>query len=190
MYGWCSQEKAEIFMNLVLKEKPKVCVELGAFTGASVLPVATALKLLGDGIIYCIDPWDRLEAIQHFDPVKDRVLIDSWSQVNFERIYGLFLHIINTWQLNKYCIILQKTSAEAANDIQEPIDFLHIDGNHAEAISLLDVKAYLPKVRSGGYICYNDCLWAERVSALDLLLESCDLVRYMNKENCILLRKL
>lgn len=190
MHGWCSQEKTGKLMDLVLKEKPKVCVELGAFGGASILPVATALRLLENGVIYCVDPWDRLEAVRYFNPLKDKVNIEYWLQTDFGDVYKRFLHIINTWQLNKYCVILQKTSADAAEDIKGPIDFLHIDGNHSEIISLLDVQTYLPKVRRGGYICYNDCFWPERIAAMDLLLESCEFIQFTDQDNCIFLRKL
>ena len=188
--GWCSREKAERLMDLVLKEKPKVCVEIGVFEGASVFPIATTLQFLGGGVIYCIDPWDRMEAIRYFNPTEDKESIEWWEKVNFERIYKNFQRFINIRKLNEYCVILRKSSSDAAEDIKEPIDFLHIDGNHSEIISLLDVRTYLPKVRSGGYICYNDCFWPERIAAMDLLSESCEFVRFINKDNCILLRKL
>lgn len=190
MQGWCSEEKAEMFMDLVLRENLKVCVEIGVFGGASALPIATALKLQGgEGVIYCVDPWDSEEASRHFDPIKDKENYTYWSRIDFSRIYRGFINTVNVWQLEDQCVVIQADSALAAEDIEDSIDFLHIDGNHSEAISLLDAETYLPKVRSGGYICYNDCLWPERISGLNFLLRSCEVVQYINNKNCILLRK-
>jgi hypothetical protein len=57
--GWCSKEKACAFIDLVLQEKPQTCVEIGVFGGKSLLPVAMALKSLGQGIVIGVDPWDK-----------------------------------------------------------------------------------------------------------------------------------
>src|SRR3989344_2401302 len=59
--SWCSKEKINLLMDLVYLTKPKVCVEVGAFTGSSVLPVAVTLRLLQSGEIYAIDAWSNQE---------------------------------------------------------------------------------------------------------------------------------
>src|ERR1700730_11515979 len=63
--GWCSEEKALNFVDLILTAKPKVCVEIGVFGGASLIPTAFALKHLKEGIVIGIDPWDNSECIKH-----------------------------------------------------------------------------------------------------------------------------
>jgi len=70
--GWCSDEKAQAMMDLVFSEQPQVCVEIGVFGGSSVFPTAMALRRLGNGVIYAIDPWKTEEAIK-----PSRVLILS-----------------------------------------------------------------------------------------------------------------
>ena len=42
-----------------------------------------------------------------------------------------------------------------------PIDILHIDGNHSEQASYLDVTKWVPLVRSGGWIFFDDMTWFE-----------------------------
>ena len=108
--------------------------------------------------------------------------------MNLDRIYQSFLSMLSKYGLEKYCKTIRKTSEKAAPEI-ESIDVLYIDGNINEAISLQDVKLYLPKVRSGGYIWINDALWANRQSSLDLLLESCTVVKLIDGGNCILFKK-
>jgi hypothetical protein len=49
--GWCSREKALNFIELVLEMEPDVCVEIGAFGGASVFPVASDFNYVLDA--YC-----------------------------------------------------------------------------------------------------------------------------------------
>src|SRR5258707_5986460 len=53
--GWCSKDKAKSFIDLVIEVKPRVCAEIGVFGGSSIYPVASALKLLGQGVVIAID---------------------------------------------------------------------------------------------------------------------------------------
>lgn len=161
-YGWCSREKALNFIDLVLQVKPKLCVETGVFGGASVFPVASALKFLGKGVIIGIDPWDKLECIKWFDPVEEAADLNWWGNLNFDHIFMSYLDLIKRYGLIDYCITYKTTSEKAAAEISaDSIDILYIDGNHSEAISTQDVRLYLPKVHSGGYIWFNDSLWKE-----------------------------
>lgn len=188
MEGWCTQEKALNFIDLVLQTKPDVCVEIGVFGGASVFPVASALKFLGKGTIIGIDPWDKIECIKYFEPVEERAQLDWWGKVNLNSIYEKYLKMIKQFELENFCITMKTTSAKAAADIGV-IDILYLDGNHSELISTQDVQLYLPKVRSGGYIWINDILWPTLQQAIDLLLESCDPIKLIDNGNCILFKK-
>ena len=187
-YGWCTQEKARSFIDLVLQVKPEICVEIGVFGGQSLFPVASALKFLGQGLVIGIDPWNTHECIRYFDPIRDQAHINWWSKVNMEQIYYSYLGMLSHYELDEYCITLRSTSADAAPAIGT-IDILYIDGNHSEAMSTQDVKLYLPKVRSGGYIWLNDSLWNDIQPSIDLLFEECDFVKLIDNGNCILFRK-
>ncbi len=187
--GWCSKEKAFNFIDLVLEMKPQTCVEIGVFGGSSIFPVASALKFLNeDGAVIGIDPWDKLECIKYFDPVKDEVDLKWWGNLNLERIYYSYTNLIRRFNLQDYCITIRATSKDAAPEVGE-IDILYIDGNHGEEATNLDVALYLPKVRHGGCIWMNDALWESRQEALDLLLEECDAVKMVDNGNCILFKK-
>ncbi len=187
--GWCSKEKAFHFIDLVLETRPSRCVEIGVFGGSSIFPVASALKLLDeDGVVIGIDPWDKLECIKYFDPVKDEVDLKWWGNLNLDRIYYSYTNLIRRFNLQDYCLTIRATSKDAVSEIDE-IDILYIDGNHGEEATNLDVQLYLPKVRSGGYIWMNDSLWESRQDALDLLLEECDAVKIIDNGNCILFKK-
>jgi hypothetical protein len=92
------------------------------------------------------------------------------------------------YDLEEYVITLKETAERAAPLVDE-IDVLYIDGNHTESLSALDVSLYLPKVKSGGYIWFNDSLWGERQLAIDLLLDACDAIKIIDNGNCILFKK-
>lgn len=186
--GWCSKSKALAFIDLVLETKPEVYVEIGVFGGSSLYPVASALKYLGKGTIIGIDPWDKIECIKYFDPVDDAEHLKWWGSLNINYVYQSLNNMLRKHKLENYVKIIKETSEEATSQIDE-IDILHLDGNHSEFCSIQDVELYLPKVKKGGYIWMNDTLWKERQDAVDLLVETCDVIRLLDNGNCILFRK-
>ncbi|HEY5234830.1 MAG TPA: class I SAM-dependent methyltransferase [Rhabdochlamydiaceae bacterium] len=186
--GWCSQEKAMNFIDLVLEVKPQVCVEIGVFGGRSVFPVAMALKFLESGFIIGIDPWDRIECLKHLDTVEDPKHFDHWGKEDLKFAYRSYLEMIKKYDLEEYCVT-KKISSEKAVPSIDFIDILYIDGNHSEASSLQDVALYLPKVRSGGYIWFNDPKWPSLYAACNFLQKNCEVIKMIDNDNCILFRK-
>lgn len=186
--GWCSEEKAQTFADLVLKVQPKVCVEIGVFGGASMIPVACALKCLGSGIIIGIDPWDNAECVKYLDYGEDKEHIDWWSSVKLNFVYYHFLDKLILYELEDYCRILKMTSDRAVSEIGE-IDILHIDGQRSQEQTLQDAKTYFPKVVPGGYIWVGDTLFYNKQKAVDFLLERCDIETVVDNGNCVLFKK-
>src|SRR5438128_3738921 len=56
-------------------------------------------------------------------------------------------------------ILLIKSTSENAPLIYN-IDIVHIDGNHSEEASMLDVQKWVPLVRQGGFIIFDDINWS------------------------------
>jgi glycosyltransferase involved in cell wall biosynthesis len=192
--GWCDIKKACAMMDLVLKVQPEVCVEIGVFAGASALPTAAALRFLGHGVLFAIDPWDNQESARN---LLDKEVKKWWSDVDMERIYRSYVRLLHVLGLEEYSVTLKETSASAASKISN-IDILHIDGNHSEACSFFDASTYLPKVKHGGYIWFDDPDWVDgpdkiytTKKAVDYLQSSCAFVEaYARKgHSCVLLRK-
>jgi hypothetical protein len=187
--GWCSREKAIAFIDMVLTEKPKVWVEIGVFGGSSLFPVLSAFKFLNEGTAIGIDAWDKIECIRYFDPVRDKVDLKWWGNLNINKIHDSFQSMLSLHDLKKYCKVLRLTSEAASKEVKETIDVLYIDGNHSETVSTRDVELYLPKVRSGGYIWINDSLWPSRQKAVERVAEECDYINVIDNGNCILFKK-
>ena len=170
--GWCNQGKATRMMDLIYEVQPKLCVEVGVFGGSSIYPTASALKFLGQGVVCAIDPWMHSNCLDGYD-VNDPNYI-WWSKVNLEGIYQGFLGVLSRFQLEPYCHVMRMTGVQALEEFSdESIDILHIDGNHTKDSALSDAEMYLPKVKKGGYIWFDDVNWASTTKACQYLKEHC-----------------
>jgi hypothetical protein len=190
--SWCSKDKAELLMDLVLLTKPKFCVEIGVFTGSSLLPVAAALKYNKQGKIYAIDAWSNEVAIRHMsetDPNRS-----WWSLLDMSTIKGQFERMLVEWRVKKNCEILSLTSKDAVEKIHMPIDYLHIDGDYAASAFLEDIDLYVPKVKKGGYILLSNLFLTvhnrqPKRSGFNELLKQSDVISVIDDGNTVLLRK-
>jgi predicted O-methyltransferase YrrM len=168
--GFCSPAKAEGMRQLILREKPLVCVEIGVFGGSSLVPTARALREAGGGIVYGIDPYTLTAAREGVLP-EDHY--QWWDSVDLNRVLSGCVQAITEEELWPWVRLLMgraelvvpcfSTTAE--------IDILHIDGNHSEMSSMRDVARYLPRVKLGGFVWFDDCDWPGVGRALALLEE-------------------
>jgi len=165
--GWCSCNKAAILMDLTFMLEPKTVVEIGVFGGKSLIPMAAALKSVGTGKIFGIDPWDAQESAAGMDGAN----LDWWSHVDHEKIYQGLKAKIGEFGLEGHIALVRSTS-ELAPEIPE-IDILHIDGNHSEKAAYLDVNKWVPFVKRGGLIIFDDVTWGTNRSAVEWLDEHC-----------------
>jgi len=83
------------------------------------------------------------------------VAIDAWvgeyspkaKQHILNILQGEWCLPINLWSLSSY---------EAAKIYNKPISLIHIDGGHEYEEVLQDCTLWLPKVKKGGYACFDD----------------------------------
>lgn len=165
--GWCQVDKAAVLMDLIFWTQPQKVVEIGVFGGKSLVPMAYALRANGQGVVYGIDPWSSHESIQGMDGVNR----DYWAKVNHESILHGLIQKINQFGLQNQIILVRNTSAEAV-PIPD-IDILHIDGNHGEETSYIDVVKWVPLVKKGGLIIFDDINWSTTAKAVQWVNEHC-----------------
>lgn len=175
--GWCSPYKASLMMELVFMMKPEKVVEIGVFGGKSLVPIAFALKEAGTGIVYGIDPWSSSASAEGMEGANH----DWWSNTDHEAILRGLKQKIKKFKLQNQVVLIRKTSEDA--DIIEDIDILHIDGNHSEKASYLDVTKWVPLVRSGGFIIFDDITWATTGKAVEWLDENCIKITEITGDN-------
>jgi predicted O-methyltransferase YrrM len=156
LHGWCSLQKADFLIDLVLQTKPEKIVEVGVWGGKSLVPMAYALKNNQSGIIYGIDPWDNAASLEHMHDPGSQMF---WRWADHGEVYRGLVRKIEEFDLVKQVELIATTS-EGAPDIAD-IDLLHIDGNHAEETSFFDVQKWVPLVKKGGIIIFDDMTWFE-----------------------------
>jgi hypothetical protein len=189
--SWCSKEKANLLLELMVLTTPGVCVEIGAFTGSSTLPILAGLQYCGQGRAYVIDAWSCSEAVLGLPLLDENTR--WWGTLDMVAIKAQFDAMINSWQLGAFCQVLQMASKEAVS-LLPFMDFLHLDGNFSSEGALLDSKLYVPKVKSGGYILLSNVhiMIAKRPSkakALTVLLDQCEVVCEIDDGQTLLFRK-
>lgn len=161
--GWCTKFKAFKLIDLVIEKKAEIVVEVGVWGGRSLVPMAYALKQLGHGKVYGIDPWSSTASTEGMDKINK----DWWGAIDHEIIYQGLAQKIELFELSNYVELIKSTSVDA-----EPIadiDLLHIDGNHSEETSLYDAMKWAPLVKTGGYIVFDDTTWGTTAKAVKWL---------------------
>lgn len=175
--GWCSVDKACVLMDLILWTKPQTVVEIGVFGGKSLIPMAYALKANGQGIVYGIDPWSSAESCIGMEGVNQ----EWWGKINHDVILKGLLNKIKKFNLEEQIRLIRMTSMDAP--ILEEIDVLHIDGNHSEETSYQDVTKWVPHVKKGGIIIFDDITWYTTGKAVQWLDGCCVKILELGGDN-------
>jgi predicted O-methyltransferase YrrM len=156
LIGWCSHQKAAVLIDLILDHKPQTVVEIGVWGGMSLIPMAYALKMNGSGRIFGIDPWDSADSLEG---MVNQNNISYWNTVNHESIFQGLNQKIAHFGLQNQISLIRSTSADTPPI--PSIDILHVDGNHSDWSSYLDVTKWVPYVKPGGWIIFDDMTWYE-----------------------------
>lgn len=164
--GWCTEDKMQKLYDLIINVKPTFLVEIGVFGGKSLLSQAFALKENNKGIIHGVDSWKSSDCIVG---MTNDDAIYWWKTLDYDKIYSGCVNAILNNNLEKYVQLHKMTSEEYSKTIDYEIDVLHIDGNHEEESSCKDVEMYLPKVKKGGYIWFDDANWHQTQKAINLI---------------------
>lgn len=165
--GWCTKKKASILMDLINMIQPKIVVEIGVFGGKSLIPMGFAVRQNRMGKVYGIDPWLNIASAEGMDGANKKY----WLEVNHGAILQGLKAKIREFGLENQIELIRSTS-ENAPPIDQ-IDILHIDGNHSEATSYLDVTKWVPLVRKGGIIILDDITWSTTKKAVTWVDEHC-----------------
>ena len=170
--GWCTKQKAERLMNIIVNTSADLYVEIGVFGGSSFFPAITALDYQNTGYGSAIDPCAVGPCLEGYDDEN----YAWWSKVNYEKILLGFVTSMKETKLDQRYRLMRMTSKEALSRFQNnSIKVLHIDGQHSEVSSLFDVMNWLEKVAPKGRIIFDDANWPMTQKAVDYLLQRCTL---------------
>jgi predicted O-methyltransferase YrrM len=135
--GWFNH--GDQILTLIERYRPKVCVELGSWQGASAIPVARAIRRWG-GTLTCVDTWGGDIHEAHGQP---------WMLVSCVR---------NMTQsgVSGNIRLIATSTRDAAAWWTEPIDYLYIDADHSYDGVEEDLRLWVPHVKPGGVIVGDD----------------------------------
>ena len=167
--GWCSYEKARHLYQLVVEKRPYFSIEIGAFSGRSLMPIAMAHKQNNEGFVLGLDAWSKKAAVKG---TNDEANNQWWAGIDFSVIYSECNNAIDHFDLNDYCGTIRLDSVLFASLIPDnTIGFMHQDGNHSEEVSCAEVEAYCDKMLIGSIWVSDDSRWPTIQRSLELLTQ-------------------
>lgn len=154
--GWCTPNKAQRLAGDVLGMQADISVDLGAYSGRATIGLAFAHRKIDKGVCFAVDAWSNPVAAEHYTGTSK----DWWSKLDFARIYANFTKLIADHHLEKYVKVLRMDAARAADVFEdEAVSVLSFDADHSEVSSVRDILAWMPKIKAGGFIYFDDVDW-------------------------------
>lgn len=168
--GMCDADKIAATVQAMRHTPPGDVVEIGSWWGRSAALLAFLARRWEVGPVLCVDPWTA-DALPQGVPVLDRASA-SMDVDEALRIFEINLAPVADGRVNYlrarstegaalYRAGLEvSTEAFGVTRYGGAIAFLHIDGNHALERVQEDARAWTPFVRPGGWIVFDDYVWA------------------------------
>ncbi len=135
--GWLTDEEGEALYDLARRCRGDgVIVEIGSWKGKSTVCLGLGSRAGNSLPVYAVDP----HADYRFGDFK----------TNVERagIADLVRPIASL-------------SQAAAEEFDEPIELLFVDGSHEYDLVLEDFEKWVPKVVAGGWVAFHDTTWTK-----------------------------
>jgi MMP 1-O-methyltransferase len=133
--GWLTDEEGEALYDLARACTGKgVIVEIGSWKGKSTICLGLGSRAGASVPVYAIDP----HADYRFGDFK----------TNVERA-----------GIDDLVRPIASLSQPAADDFEEPIELLFVDGSHEYELVLEDFEKWVPKVVEGGWVAFHDTTW-------------------------------
>lgn len=148
-----------IWSNLIPQINPTKILEIGSFEGASTCFLIDTLSPLKPIEIHCIDTWEG--GIEH-----------ESTNTDLSSVEARFIHNTNKAtqsSKNKIDLEIHKGYSDVqlakllANQKQGYFDFIYVDGSHQAPDVLCDAILSFRLLRVGGFIAFDDYLWAENL---------------------------
>lgn len=136
------------FLLNEVKHKDMVVVEVGSWVGNGSTRVIVETIRDVKGTLYCVDTWAGSDNVSHHRQYRAR----------FNSMFMLFSENVRQYQGRDIVKPLAMPSLEASKLFPDKsVDLVFIDANHGYSHVKQDLLAWLPKVRSGGFLCGHDC---------------------------------
>lgn len=132
-----------------IEDKPINYLEIGTFYGANLFSVAQSYAKHPESKLYAIDPWIDY---QDYPEYKDKQ----------EYIYTTFLKNLTSFTDKDKINVIRGFSNQQIPKLKDNyFDIIYIDGNHEPDYILEDAVLSFRKLKSGGYLIFDDYNWVD-----------------------------
>lgn len=157
--AWPSLAKCQVLASLVVALRPTRVVEIGVFTGDSLVPMLLALKHIGDDNIerkaVAIDPWSAGASIQG----QGEADVEWWGKLDHEAVYQKFMTRLERLEVSTQCQVIRQKSDDVDPRSLDAYQLLHVDGNHGEQATR-DIERFAAPMARGSFLVIDDLDWA------------------------------
>jgi hypothetical protein len=144
-----------------IQNKPIKYLEIGVADGIHVIHISESYCKHPDSKIYCVDPWEDYDEYPEYKDQQDL----AWE---------IFNKNIRTYQLQDKCLINRGLSEKIVPTFEDNFfDIIFVDGNHETEFVYKDGCMAFEKVKSGGFIVFDDynTSWIQTVFGINKFLE-------------------
>lgn len=143
--GWLTKREGEFLYRMAREVSGKgAIVEIGSFKGKSTIYLAWGAKDGSRAKVYAIDPHAGTESYK------------EWLGVGETWAFDEFLKNIEVAGVDDIVVPIVKTSQEAAESWDEPVELIFIDGDHEYKSVETDFKMWFPHLTLGGVMAFHD----------------------------------
>jgi FkbM family methyltransferase len=176
--GWCTARKAVWLAGLIARDRCSQVLEIGIYGGRSLIPMALAVQEHApEGKVYGVEAWSSdvaMETATHADS-------DAWwRNVELAAVKTQFLRNLLDNELAGIVNVLEMSSDEAFKCLTaigpSEFDLIHVDGSHAEAQALRDVRSWWALLRPGGILVLDGIAWPSMQEAREYLRSNLSVV--------------
>jgi hypothetical protein len=167
-----------------IENKPIKYLEIGVADGIHVIEISQSYCKHADSKMYCVDPWQDYDEYPEYKGKQDL----AWETFNKN---------ISSYNIVDKCLINRGFSQDIVPTFEDNFfDIIFVDGNHETEFVYKDGCMAFEKVKSGGFIVFDDYLsfWSQTMIGIDKFLEEYkDKIKILHKATLftqVILRKL
>lgn len=145
-----------------IEDKPIQYLEIGVADGGNLLTVAKSYAKHPESRLYAVDPWMDYDEYPEYKGMQDVY----WNNFN--------TNLNNSGErLTKFSIHRGFSGDIVPRFPDNFFDIIFVDGNHETEYVYKDGIMALQKVKSGGYIVFDDYIdtWSQTMKGIDMFIE-------------------
>ena len=149
-----------------IEDKPIKYLEIGVADGIHVIHISQSYCQHPESKIYCVDPWQDYDDYPEYKGKQGL----AWRTFNTN---------IRTYNIQDKCLINRGFSDKIVPRFEDNFfDIIFVDGNHETEYVYKDGCMAFEKVKSGGYIVFDDYsyFWSQTMTGINKFLDE-----YSNK---------